>query len=144
MNDTQTLPAGLRLARRVALALGAALILNALRDLTGIWPRWNPATVTWPALLRADCLFQAAVGAALWLPWTRIMRSARWKPAFAALGLLCVTFAFAMITEVMAKNYLAQAAGMKAKPPVFQAVLLFAVLAQVPVAYFLRHPDQLD
>lgn len=143
MND-HTLPAGLRQARIVSAALGVFLILTALRDLTGVWPRWNPATVTWPNLLLASGIFYVVVGSTLLLPWTRIMRSARWKPAFGALCLLCVAFALAMITEVMAKNYLAQAAGMKAKPPVFQAVLLFAVLAQPPIAFFLRRPELLD
>ena len=143
MNQTPT-PAGLRQARILGGILGAFLILNALRDLTGIWPRWNPATVSWPHLLRAACVFHIAVGATLLLPWTRIMRSPRWKPALVALSALCVAFAFAMITEVMAKNYLAQAEGLKAKPPVFQAILLFAVLAQPPVAFFLRRPELLD
>lgn len=143
MTDS-TLPAGLRQARNVALALGVFLILNALRDLTGIWPRWDPTKVTWPNALRADCLLHIVVGATLLLPWERLMRSAHWKLALGGLSLLCLAFAFSMITEVMAKNYLAQAAGMKAKPPVFQAVLLFAVLAQPPVAWFLRRPEQLD
>lgn len=143
MNETP-LPAGLRQARVVGAALGVFLILTALRDLTGIWPRWNPATVTWPNLLFASGIFYVVVGSTLLLPWTRIMRSARWKIAFGVLCLLCLAFAFAMITEVMAKNYLAQAVGLKAKPPVFQAVLLFAVMAQPPVAWFLRHPSQLD
>lgn len=143
MND-KPLPAGLRQARVIGAVLGGFLILNALRDLTGIWPRWNPATVTWPNLLQAACLFHIAVGAALLLPWARIMRSERWKTALWALSLLCVAFAFAMITEVMAKNYLAQAQGLKAKPPVFQAILLFAVMAQPPIAFFLRRPELLD
>jgi len=143
MNDTP-LPAGLRQARLIGSILGAFLILNALRDLIGVWPRWNPATVTWPRLLLASGIFHVAVGATLLLPWARIMRSPRWKAAFALLCLACVAFAFAMITEVMAKNYLAQAAGTKAKPPVFQAVLLFAVLAQPPIAFFLRRPELLD
>ena len=143
MNDT-SLPAGLRQARVIGALLGGFLILNALRDLTGVWPRWTPATVTWPSLLQAACLFYMLVGAVLLLPWARIMRSERWKLAFGALVLLCVAFAFAMITEVMAKNYLAQAQGLKAKPPVFQAILLFAVMAQPPIAWFLRHPSQLD
>jgi len=143
MNEP-SLPAGLRQARVVGAALGIFLILTALRDLTGIWPRWNPATVTWPNLLLASGIFYVVVGSTLLLPWTRIMRSARWKIAFGVLCLLCLAFAFAMITEVMAKNYLAQAVGLKAKPPVFQAVLLFAVMAQPPIAWFLRHPSQLD
>lgn len=143
MND-HSLPAGLRQARVVGAALGIFLILTALRDLAGVWPRWNPATVTWPRLLLASGIFYVVVGSALLLPWTRIMRSPRWKVAFGALCLLCLAFALAMITEVMAKNYLAQAAGMKAKPPVFQAILLFAVLAQPPIAFFLRRPELLD
>lgn len=137
-------PAGLHIARLAGALLGGFLILNALRDLTGIWPRWNPATVTWPNLLQAACIFHIVVGCVLLLPWPRIMRSAQWKTALWLLSLLCVAFAFAMITEVMAKNYLAQAVGLKAKPPVFQAILLFAVMAQPPIAFFLRRPELLD
>jgi hypothetical protein len=33
---------------------------------------------------------------------------------------------------------------MRAKPPIFQAILLFAVMAQPPIAWFLRRPDLLD
>ena len=53
-------------------------------------------------------------------------------------------FAFAMISEVMAKNYLAAAQHQKARLPVFQAILLFLSLGQIPVALFTRKPDLLD
>lgn len=141
---TPPLPDGLRHARTLSLALGLALIATGLRDLTGILPRWDPATVAWPVALRADCILFVTLGAALLLPWPRIMRSERWAWGLGALSFLCVVFALAMVSEVMAKNYLAKAAGTKAKPPIFQAILLFAVMAQPPVAWFLRRPDLLD
>ena len=139
-----TLPAGLRHARTLSVAIGLLLIVTGLRDLLGIMPRWDPSTVTWPRALAADCALFIALGASLLLPWPRIMRSEGWGWALAALAFLCVAFSMAMISEVMAKNYLAKAAGMRAKPPIFQAVLLFAVMAQPPVAWFLRRPDLLD
>jgi hypothetical protein len=141
---TETLPAGLRHARTLSVLIGLLLIVTGLRDLLGIYPRWDPAGVTWPLALRLDCLLFILLGSVLLLPWTRLMRSEAWGWALGVLGLLCLVFAMAMISEVMAKNYLAKAAGMRAKPPIFQAVLLFAVMAQPPVAWFLRRPDLLD
>ena len=138
------IPTGLRLARILSVLFGLFLILNALRDLTGVWPRWNPTIVTWPILLKLSGYFYILVGACLLLPWQKLMQSPRWAWAWGFLTALCVMFAFAMITEVMAKNYIAQAAGLKAKPPVFQAILLFAALAQSPIAFFLRRPELLD
>ena len=51
---TDTLPAGLRHARTLSVLIGLLLIATGLRDLLGIYPRWDPATVTWPAAQRAD------------------------------------------------------------------------------------------
>lgn len=141
---TAPLPAGLRHARTLSILVGLLLVATGLRDLLGILPRWDPATVTWPLALRADCLLFVTLGSVLLLPWPRIMQSERWGWALGALGFLCLVFAMTMISEVMAKNYLAKAQGMRAKPPIFQAILLFAVMAQPPVAWFLRRPDLLD
>jgi len=126
------------------IALGIFLILTGLRDLLGILPRWDPATVTWPRALAADCWLFVAAGSFLLLPWERLMLGERWARWLTALSLVAVLFSFAMISEVMAKNYLAQAKGMKAKPPIFQATLLFLMMAQPPTAWFLRRPDLLD
>jgi hypothetical protein len=60
---------------------------------------------------------------------------------------LCVAaviFAFAMISEVMAKNYIANAQKQKARIPVFQAILLFVSLGQIPITLFSRRPELLD
>ena len=141
---TAPLPDGLRYARILSLLIGVLLIVTGLRDLLGILPRWDPKDVTWPLALRADCILFITVGLVLMLPWTRIMRSERWAWAISALGVLCLVFSMAMISEVMAKGYLAKAVGLKARPPIFQAVLLFAVMAQPPIAWFLRKPEQLD
>jgi hypothetical protein len=138
------IPTGLRQARTISILFGIFLILNALRDLTGIWPRWKATEVTWPVLLQLSGYFYILVGSYLLLPWKKLAHSPRWAWAWGLLTLLCVMFAFAMITEVMAKNYIAQSAGLKAKPPVFQAILLFAALAQPPITFFLRRPDLLD
>lgn len=142
--ERPALPDGLRYARLVGIALGILLILTGLRDLLGILPRWDPATVTWPRALRADGFLFVTAGALLLLPWERLMRGERWAAWLGLLSVVAVTFAFAMISEVMAKNYIAQAKGMKAKPPIFQATLLFLMMAQPPTAWFLRRPDLLD
>ena len=41
-------------------------------------------------------------------------------------------------------DYLAAAQHQKARLPVFQAILLFLSLGQIPVALFTRKPDLLD
>lgn len=142
--DRPALPDGLRYARAAGVALGIFLILTGLRDLVGVLPRWDPATVTWPRALMAGNLLFVATGALLLLPWERLMLGEGWARWLILLSAVAVVFAFAMISEVMAKNYLAQARGMKAKPPIFQATLLFLVMAQPPTAWFLRRPDLLD
>lgn len=142
--DRPALPDGLRYARITGIILGVFLIATGLRDLLGILPRWDPATVTWPRALAADCGLFVVAGALLLLPWERLMRGENWARWLALLSVVSVIFAFAMISEVMAKNYLAQAKGMKAKPPIFQATLLFLMMAQPPTAWFLRRPDLLD
>ena len=142
--ERPALPDGLRYARWAGIALGVFLILTGLRDLLGILPRWDPVTVTWPRALAADCWLFVGAGSFLLLPWERLMLGERWARWLAALSLVAVAFAFAMISEVMAKNYLAQAKGLKAKPPIFQATLLFLMMAQPPTAWFLRRPDLLD
>ena len=142
--ERPALPDGLRYARLAGIALGIFLILTGLRDLLGILPRWDPATVTWPRALLADGILFVGSGALLLLPWERLVRGGRWAAWLCLLSAVAVIFAFAMISEVMAKNYLAQARGMKAKPPIFQATLLFLMMAQPPTAWFLRRPELLD
>lgn len=142
--ESPALPDGLRYARILGVALGGFLILTGLRDLLGIFPRWDPATVTWPRALLAASLFHVACGCLLLLPWRRLMLSRRWAWWLGLIGAVALVFSFMMISEVMAKNYLAKAVGLKAKPPIFQAVLLFAMMAQPPIAWFLRRPDTLD
>ncbi len=142
--DRPALPDGLRYARTIGIVLGVFLIATGLRDLLGILPRWDPATVTWPRALAADCALFVTAGGLLLLPWERLMRGDNWARWLGLLSVVAVVFAFAMISEVMAKNYLAQAKGMKAKPPIFQATLLFLMMAQPPTAWFLRRPDLLD
>lgn len=141
-----------RYARIIALLFGVFCLLMGANELAGglsvgglsLAPRWNPELVTFPVALRLESWFFIAYAGLLFLPWRRIREEKTWSRLF---GLLCVTsviFAFAMISEVMAKNYLAQAAGMKAKMPVFQAVLLFLCLGQIPLELFSRKPDLLD
>jgi hypothetical protein len=67
-----------------------------------------------------------------------------WRWLFSLLCVASVVFAMAMICEVMAKNYIAQNAHLKAKIPVFQAVLLFLSLGQIPIELFSRKPELLD
>ena len=107
-------------------------------------PRWNPAVVTFPQALRAESWFFIAYAGLLFLPWSRLESRKAWNALFSLLCVASVLFAFAMICEVMAKNYIAQNAHLKAKIPVFQAVLLFLGLGQIPIGLFSRKPELLD
>ena len=142
----------IRYGRFIALGFGVFCLLMALNELLGglnlgfarIPPRWDPAIVTFPRALRAECWFLIAYAGLLFLPWRRIANPTAWRWLFSLLCVASVVFAMAMICEVMAKNYIAQNAGLKAKIPVFQAVLLFLSLGQIPVELFSRKPELLD
>jgi hypothetical protein len=120
--------------------LNGGIVLGALR----VPPRWNPSVVTFPAALRAESWFFIAYALLLFLPWRRIGRGRVWPWIFALLCVASVVFAMTMICEVMAKNYIAQNAHVKAKIPVFQAILLFLGLGQIPLELFSRKPELLD
>jgi drug/metabolite transporter (DMT)-like permease len=142
----------IRYARIIAQLFGVFCCLMGLNELLGglnlgfakIPPRWDPAVVTFPVALRVESWFLIAYAGLLFLPWRRIESRRLWKGLFALLCVASFVFAFAMISEVMAKNYVAQAAGMKARIPVFQAVLLFLCLGQIPLELFSRKPELLD
>ena len=143
---------GLRYARWASWALAALCVALGLVELLGgftlgplrIPPRWNPAYVTFPVALQVECWFFFLYAALLLTPWQRTASDRRWWLGFAILAVASLLFAFAMISEVMAKNYLAAAQHQKARLPVFQAILLFLSLGQIPVALFTRKPDLLD
>ncbi len=100
--------------------------------------------MTFPLALQVECWFFFLYAALLVAPWQRTPSDRRWWTGFAVLSVASLLFAFAMISEVMAKNYLAAAQHQKARLPVFQAILLFLSLGQIPVALFTRKPDLLD
>ena len=142
----------IRYGRIIAVAFGLLCLGLGINGLLGgfsvgplhIPPRWDPAVVTFPVALRAECWFFLAYAVLLFLPWRRIENRKVWGWLFALLCLASVLFAFTMICEVMAKNYIAQNAHLKAKIPVFQAILLFLSLGQIPLELFSRKPELLD
>lgn len=129
----------------LCLGLGANELLGGLALGPLRLPRrWDPSVVTFPLALRIESIFLILYAGLLFLPWSRISEPRTWNRLFAVLCAASVLFAFAMISEVMAKNYIAQGAGMKARLPVFQAVLLFLSLGQIPIRLFIRRPSLLD
>jgi len=142
----------IRYGRIIAVLFGALCLGLGVVELSGgitfgalhVPPRWSPAVVTFPFALRAESWFFIAYGGLLFLPWRRVRRAKVWNALFTLLCVASVLFAFAMICEVMAKNYVAQNAHVKAKIPVFQAVLLFLGLGQIPLELFSRKPELLD
>lgn len=149
---TDTVAQRIRIGRIITVLFGVLCLALGLNELIGglplgslqIPPRWNPAVVTFPQALRAESWFFIAYAGLLFLPWSRLESRKAWNALFALLCVASVLFAFAMICEVMAKNYIAQNAHLKAKIPVFQAVLLFLGLGQIPIALFSRKPELLD
>lgn len=151
MENTKALPS-IRYARWSSLAFAALCVWLGVLELVGgfnlgplhIPPRWNPAYVTFPVALRSECWFFFFFAALLVIPWQRSANDRIWRIFFTVLCVAAVVFAFAMITEVMAKNYIANAQKTKARLPVFQAILLFVSLGQIPIALFSRKPELLD
>ena len=94
--------------------------------------------------LRVESWFLIGYAFLLFLPWRSLRNRRLWNLLFSVLCVASVIYAFAMISEVMAKNYIAQNAHMKAKIPVFQAILLFLSLGQIPLELFSRKPELLD
>jgi hypothetical protein len=142
----------IRYGRIIAVMFGGLCLGLGLNELNGglvlgslhIPPRWNPAVVTFPVALRAESWFFVAYAGLLFLPWRSLRNPKLWQWLFALLCVASVAFAFMMICEVMAKNYIAQNAHLKAKIPVFQAILLFLSLGQIPLELFSRKPELLD
>ena len=85
-----------------------------------------------------------AYGAVLLWPAEKSASARVWRAAFIATCLLSLLFSAAMISEVMAKNYIASAKGVKARMPIAQAIMLFMGLGQIPLRLFTRRPDLLD
>jgi hypothetical protein len=142
----------IRYGRIIAVAFGLLCLGLGINGLLGgfsvgplhIPPRWDPAVVTFPVALRAESWFFIAYAGLLFLPWRSLRNPKLWQWLFALLCVASVAFAFMMICEVMAKNYIAQNAHLKAKIPVFQAILLFLSLGQIPLELFSRKPELLD
>ena len=151
MENTKTLQS-IRYARWSSLAFAALCVGLGLLELIGgfnlgplhIPPRWNPVYVTFPVALKVECWFFFFFASLLLIPWQRTPSDRTWRICFTVLCVAAVIFAFAMISEVMAKNYIANAQKQKARIPVFQAILLFLSLGQIPIALFSRKPELLD
>lgn len=142
----------IRYGRIIAVLFGVLCLGLGVNELVGglalgplqLPPRWAPAVITFPGALRAESWFFIAYAGLLFLPWRRIESRQTWNWLFGLLCVASVVFALSMICEVMAKNYIAQNAHLKAKIPVFQAVLLFLGLGQIPLELFSRKPELLD
>ncbi len=137
-------PQAPRLWRLVTLLCGVLVTALGANELIGLMPRWNPAEVTRPAAVTAEGWLFVVYGALLLWPAEKSSSERVWRTAFTLTCLLSLLFAAAMISEVMAKNYLAAAKGAKARMPVAQAVMLFLGLGQIPLRLFTRRPELLD
>lgn len=143
---------GLVYARWACSFFGLFIVFLALLELCqgihlgafSIPPRWKPETITFPLALTLENWFFIFFGLLILTPFEKIKSDKFWNVFFGIICLASLIFAFAMISEVMAKNYIATAAKTKARMPVFQAILLFASLGQIPIHLFVRRPELLD
>ena len=143
---------GIRYARWASYFFAGVIFFLAILELNEglnlgfahLAPRWKPADVTFPLALQIECWFFIFYSALVASPWEKIRSDSAWRKCFGLLCVASVIFAFAMISEVMAKNYIASAAKTKARLPVFQAILLFCALGQIPTLLFVRRPELLD
>jgi len=150
MNDSKL--KGLIYAQWASWGFAFLVIFLAVLELSGglnlgfisIPPRWKPETVTFPWALNLENGFFILYGLAILIPLETIRDGRYWKIFFGFICVASLVFAFAMISEVMAKNYIAAAAKTKARLPVFQAILLFSSLGQIPIKLFIRRPELLD
>jgi hypothetical protein len=150
MNNATT--RGLIYARWACYGFAGLIIFLATLELSGgfsvggltIPPRWKPETVTFPLALSLENYFFVFFGLLILIPLEKIKDDKQWRIIFSVICVAALIFAFAMISEVMAKNYIATAAKAKARLPVFQAVLLFLSLGQIPIHLFVRRPELLD
>lgn len=129
---------GVILARRGGIAFGVFLLVWSVLGAH----RWDGHG--YEKIAFAECVFFAVFGAVLLLPWSRLNTSRHWGKLFALVCVLGVAFAFVMVCEVMALNYIADDAKKKAIPPVFQGIQLFFALGQIPTLLFFRRPELLD
>jgi hypothetical protein len=143
---------GLVYARWASYAFAGLIIFLAILELSrglsigsiNIPPRWKSETLSFPVALDIENYFFLFFGGILLVPLEKIKSDKHWRLAFTLICVAAFVFAFAMISEVMAKNYLATAAKTKARIPVFQAILLFTSLGQIPIHLFVRKPELLD
>lgn len=143
---------GIRYARYASYIFAVLIAFLGILDLAGGFslgslhfpPRWQPETVHFPLALKFECWFFIFYALLLVAPWEKIQSEQTWRKLFFLLCLTSIAFAFIMISEVMAKNYIAKAAKTKARLPVFQAILLFGALGQIPTLLFVRKPELVD
>lgn len=138
VTEARPVPDGVRYARIAGILFGVFLLYRSVFGMK----QWEGHGHE--SLVHAQAAFFAVYGVVLLLPWKRLGATRAWKYLFTLVCLLCVLFAFVMVIEVMALNYIAAAAHVKARPPAFQGTLLFAALGQIPTLLFLRRPELLD
>lgn len=129
---------GVFLARLGGIAFGVFLLVWSVLGAH----RWDGHG--YEKLALAESVFFAVFGIVLLLPWKKINASRHWGKLFALVCVLCVAFAFVMVCEVMALNYIAAGEKRKAFPPVFQGIQLFFALGQIPTLLFFKKPELLD
>ena len=93
-------------------------------------PRWEPSRVTFPGALAAENYFFLGYAVLLCLPWQKTSEDKNWYRWFALVCLFSILFAFAMVSEVMAKNYIAQ--GSKSPHPSLPSHSAFLLVRSNP------------
>lgn len=125
---------GLYVARMVGFSVGLFLMLAAFVQLVD-----PPRPMTdW---LVAKQTFFACFGALLTLPWYKIARRPIWRPMFIATILSSLLFIIATMLAVLFEYVWMMESGIEPGLPAFEGTLIFLTFMQVPVIYFIRHPE---
>lgn len=137
--DKETI-AGIRIARWVGRCLGITLILWAIYVvITDFFLASSPSV----ALLFKPLVF-VGLGSLYLLPWQQSITAELWKKCFLLLILMTSVFVFTLMASVMTEHIAITQTGKKPPPPMFEGMIVFLVLIQVPTILFERNPHWLD
>lgn len=126
----------LRLARVAGLVVGVLLLVSAVLKLMALpAPVWFFLARSWGEILLALILC---------VPFSKLVNQRLWMVAFLLLCAGAVAFTFGRVIGVMFEARAAAELGIRYGVPGFSGMLIFGVLSQIPVVFFLRYPDQFE
>ncbi len=99
--------------------------------------RWD---YSYPNLTLAQSIFYGIYGLLLALPIQSIKIHSLFKAIYTLFIVLSISFVFVQVFDTMFQYCLASELRMRPAPPVFQSMLVFFTLLQIPTILFYRKP----